>query len=164
LYYREQFHNPTSVERQWFNCKIKQTNANQGNKHEAQNIWVEYMQCEENDLIITIQGQIPSFSALLFSKTVPNHNLDILKCLPAGKPILTIWKWCKKTQQWVLHPQDEEYPVVIPTKFNGHYGWADCVDRFVRIVKQTNIMHCPWWSNSWTNTLCAEEFFIGWHE
>jgi hypothetical protein len=31
--------------------------------------------------------------------------------------------------------------VVIPTKFNDHHGWADCVDGFIQIVKPTNKMH-----------------------
>jgi len=31
--------------------------------------------------------------------------------------------------------------VVIPTKFNDLHGWADCVDGFIRVVKQTNKMH-----------------------
>lgn len=30
--------------------------------------------------------------------------------------------------------------MVIPTKFNDFHGWANCVDRFVQVVKQTNIM------------------------
>jgi len=31
--------------------------------------------------------------------------------------------------------------VVIPTKYKDPHGWADCVDRFIRIVKQTDKMH-----------------------
>jgi len=31
--------------------------------------------------------------------------------------------------------------VVIPTKFKDLHGWADCVDGFIRVVKQTNAMH-----------------------
>jgi len=31
--------------------------------------------------------------------------------------------------------------VVIPTKFKDLPGCADCVDRFIRVVKQTNRMH-----------------------
>jgi hypothetical protein len=31
--------------------------------------------------------------------------------------------------------------VVIPTKYNYLHDWADCVDGFIRIVKQTNKMH-----------------------
>jgi len=45
------------------------------------------------------------------------------------------------TQQWVLHPQAQQYAVVIPTKFKDHSGWADCIDGFIRLVKQTNKMH-----------------------
>jgi hypothetical protein len=31
--------------------------------------------------------------------------------------------------------------VVIPTKFKDLHGCADCVDGFIRVVKQTNKMH-----------------------
>jgi hypothetical protein len=31
--------------------------------------------------------------------------------------------------------------VVISTKYKNLHGWADCVDRFIRVVKQTNKMH-----------------------
>jgi hypothetical protein len=44
------------------------------------------------------------------------------------------------TQQWILRPQPQEYVVVIPTKYSDHDGWADCVDTFIRVVKQTNKM------------------------
>jgi hypothetical protein len=30
---------------------------------------------------------------------------------------------------------------VIPTKFKDLQDWADCVDRFIRVVKQTNKIH-----------------------
>jgi hypothetical protein len=45
------------------------------------------------------------------------------------------------TQQWVLHPQAHEYAVVIPTKFKDIHDWADSVDGFIRVVKQTNKMY-----------------------
>ena len=31
--------------------------------------------------------------------------------------------------------------VVIPSKYNDLYGWADCVDRFIWVVKQTYMIH-----------------------
>ena len=31
--------------------------------------------------------------------------------------------------------------MVIRTKFNDHHGWADCVDGFIKVVKQMNKMH-----------------------
>jgi len=31
--------------------------------------------------------------------------------------------------------------VVIPTKYTDPHGWADCVDGFIRVVKQTDLMH-----------------------
>jgi len=31
--------------------------------------------------------------------------------------------------------------VVIPTKYKDLHGWADCVDRFIRVVRQSNKMH-----------------------
>jgi len=54
---------------------------------------------------------------------------------------LTFSKRCENTEQWVLHPQAQEYAAVIPTMYQDHHGWADCVDRFIWVVKQTNKMH-----------------------
>jgi len=49
---------------------------------------------------------------------------------------------CKNTQQWIVHPQAQEYVVVvIPTKYKDPHGWAGCVDGFIWIVKQTDQMH-----------------------
>jgi hypothetical protein len=31
--------------------------------------------------------------------------------------------------------------VVNPTELKDHYGWADCVDGFIWVVKYTNKMH-----------------------
>jgi hypothetical protein len=31
--------------------------------------------------------------------------------------------------------------VVVPTKYKDPHGWADCVDGFIRVVKQTDMMH-----------------------
>jgi len=31
--------------------------------------------------------------------------------------------------------------VVIPIKYKHHHGWANYVDGFIRVVKQTNKMH-----------------------
>ena len=47
----------------------------------------------------------------------------------------------KNTQQWILRPQAQEYAVVIPTDDEDLHGWADCVDGFIRVVKQTDKMH-----------------------
>jgi hypothetical protein len=30
---------------------------------------------------------------------------------------------------------------VIPTQYKDPHGWADCVDGFIRVVKQTDKMH-----------------------
>jgi len=141
LYYHQPFHNPTSVECLGLDCKVEYTHANQGIMPEAHNIWVQYTQSEENDLDNTFQGRIPCFSVLYFSWTPPNKILQFQERLPAGKAISTFSKRCKKTQQWVLRPQAQEYAVVIPTKYKDLHRWADCVEGFIRVVKQTNKMH-----------------------
>jgi len=141
LYYHQPFHCPTSVERLGLDCKVEYTNANQGIMPEAHNIWVWNMQIEENDLDNTYQGRLLSFPVLYFSWNPPNQIIQCQEPLPTGKAISTFSKRCKKTQQWVLRPQVQEYAVVIPTKFNDHHGWADCVDGFIQVVKQTNTMH-----------------------
>jgi len=50
LYDRQPFHNRTSVEHLGLDCKVEYTNANQGIMPKAHNIWVQYMQSEENNL------------------------------------------------------------------------------------------------------------------
>jgi hypothetical protein len=67
LYYRQPFHNPTSVERLGLDCKVEYTNANQGMMPESHNIWVQYTQSEENDLDNTFKGRVPPFPVLYFS-------------------------------------------------------------------------------------------------
>jgi len=140
-YYHQPFHNPTSVECLWLDCKVEYTNANQGIMPEAHDIWVQYTQSEENDLDNTFEEQIPSFPVLYFSWTPPNQILQFQECLPVGKALSTVSMSCKKTEQWVLHPQAQEYAVVIPTKYKDLHSWADCVDGFIRVVKQTNKLH-----------------------
>jgi hypothetical protein len=95
----------------------------------------------ESDLDNTFQGRVPSFSLLHFSWTPPNQILQFQKCVLAGKTIPTISIRCKKTEQWILHPQAQEYAVVIPTKYKNPHGWADCIYGFIRIVKHTDKMH-----------------------
>jgi len=137
LYYCQPIYNPTFVERLGLDCKVEYTNANQGMMPEAHNILVQYTQSEENNLDNTFQGRISSFPLLYFSWTPPNQILQFQEPLPAGKAILTFSKRCKMTQQWVLCPQAQEYAVVIPTKFKDLHGWADWVDGFIWVVKQT---------------------------
>jgi hypothetical protein len=141
LYYRQPFHNPTSVECLGLDCKVEYTNANQGIMPESHNIWVQYTQSEENDLDNTFQEQVPWFPVLYFGWTPPNLILQFQERLPAQTALSTFSKRCQTTQQWVLRPQAQEYAVVIPTKFKDLHGWADCVDAFIRVVKQTNKMH-----------------------
>jgi hypothetical protein len=61
--------------------------------------------------------------------------------MPARKGFTTVLKRCQKTQQWIIHLQAQKYTVVIPTKYKDLHGWADCVDRFIWVVKQTNKTH-----------------------
>jgi hypothetical protein len=137
-YYRQPFHCPTSVERLGLDCKVEYTDANQGIMPESHNIWVQYTESDHDN---TFQGRVPSFPVLYFSWTPPNQILQFQERLPAGKAISTFSKRCKKTQQWILRPQVQEYAVVIPTKYKDPHGWADCVDGFIRVVKQIDMMH-----------------------
>jgi hypothetical protein len=117
---------------------VEYTDANQGIMPESHYIWVKYM---DSDLDNTLQGRVLSFLALYFSWTPLNHILQLQECLSAGKSISTFCKRLRKTQQWILRPQPQEYPVVIATKYKDRHGWADCVDDFIRVVKPTNKMH-----------------------
>jgi hypothetical protein len=108
---------------------------------EAHNIWVQYMQSKENDLDNTFQGRIPSFPVLFCSWIPPNQMFQCQERLPTRKATSTFSKRCKNTQQWVLSLQAQEYLVVIPTMYQDLHGWADCVDRFIQVVKQIYTMH-----------------------
>jgi len=99
LYYCQPYHNPTAVERLGLDCKVEYTNANPGIMPECHNIWVQYMQSEENDLDNTFQGRVPSFPVLYFSWTPPNQILHVQEHLPAGKELSTFSKRCQTTQQ-----------------------------------------------------------------
>jgi hypothetical protein len=122
LYYRQPFHNSTSVESLGLDCKVEYTDANQGIMPEAHNIWVQYTQSEQNDLDNNFQVRVPSFSVSYFSWTPPNPILQFQECLPAGKALLTFSERCQTTQQWVLCPQAQEYAVMIPKKFYDLQG------------------------------------------
>jgi len=138
LYYRQPFHCPTSVEGLELDCKVEYMDANQGIMPESHNIWVQHM---DSNLDNTFQGRVPSFPVLHFSWTPPNQILQFQERLPAGKSISTFSIRCKKTQQWILRPQPQEYAVVIPTMYKDLHGWAHCVDGFIRVVKKTDKMH-----------------------
>jgi hypothetical protein len=138
LYYHQPFHCPTAGECLELNCSLEYAGAGLGIVPESHNIWVQYM---ESDLDNTFQGRVPSFSVLYFSWTPPNQILQFYKCVLAGKTIPTISIRYKKTEQWILHPQAQEYAVVIPTKYKNPHGWADCIYGFIRIVKHTDKMH-----------------------
>jgi len=162
LYYHQPFHNPTSVEHLGLDCKVEYTNANQGIMPEAHDIWVQYTQSEENYLDNTFQWRIPSFPVLYLSWTPPNHILEFQERLPARKAILTFSKRCKMTQEWVLCPEAQEYAAVIPTKYKDCHGCADCVDRFIRVVKQTKPVHIvPIGAIVWPVHLVRENAALG---
>jgi len=118
-YYRNPFHCVTSVECLGLDCKVEYTDANQGIMPECHNIWVQYT---ESDLDNTFQRRVPSFPVLYFSWTPPNQILQFQERLPPRKMISTFSKRCRKTQQWILHPQVEEYAVVVPTKYKDPHG------------------------------------------
>jgi len=115
LYYCQPFHNPTSVQCLGLDCEVEYTIANQGIMPEAHNIWIQYTGSEENNLDNTFQGWIPGFPGLYFSWTLLNQIHQVQMRLLAGKTSSIFSKKCKKTQQWVLHPQAQDYKVVIPT-------------------------------------------------
>jgi hypothetical protein len=99
LYYCQPFHNPTSVEALGLDCKVENTNANQGIMPESHNIWVYNTHSEENDLDNTFQGQVRSFPVLYFSWIPLNSILQWQERLPARTALLTFSKRCQTTQQ-----------------------------------------------------------------
>jgi len=141
LYYRQPFHNPTSVEHLGLDCKVEYTSANQGIMPEAHTIWIQYTQREENDLDNTFQGRIPSFPVFFCSWTAPDQVLHFQHCLPAAESLSTLSKRCKKSQQSVLLPEAHDYTLVIRTMYKDLHGWAECVDRFIRVFKETSKIH-----------------------
>jgi hypothetical protein len=129
LYYQQPFHCTTSIEPLGLDCKV---DANQGIMPGYYNIWVQYT---DSDLDNTFQGRVSSFRVLYFSWTPTNQILQCQERLLARKTIPTISKWCKKTEQWILCPQAQEYTVVILTKYKDPHGWANCVDGVIRTDK-----------------------------
>jgi len=105
---------------------------------ECHTIWVQYT---DRDLDNTFTGHVPSFPVLYFGWTLPNQIRKFQEFLPPGKTIYTTSKRCKNTQQWILHSHTQYYAVAIWTKYKDTHGWADCVDRFIRIVKQSDMMY-----------------------
>jgi len=138
LYHGQPFHCPTSVEHLGLDCKVEYTNANQEIMPESSNMWVQYKDSDLND---TSQGRVPSFPVLYISCIPLSQLFQFQERLPVGELISTFPKRCKKTQQWILHPQAQEYAVVIQTKYNDLHGSADCVDWLIQVVKQTVMMH-----------------------
>jgi hypothetical protein len=121
-HYHQSFHWPTSVEHLALDCKVDYTDANQGIMPESHNPWVQYMESDRDN---SFQGRVPSVPVLYFGWTPPNQILQFQEHLPAGKAISTVSKRCKKTQQWILRLQVQEYAVVILTKYKDPHGWAD---------------------------------------
>jgi hypothetical protein len=60
LYYCQQFHCPTSVERLGLNCKVEYIDANQGIMPESNSTWVKY---PDTYLDTTFQHLVPSCPA-----------------------------------------------------------------------------------------------------
>jgi hypothetical protein len=96
---------------------------------------------ERMALYNTIQVRTHHFSVLYFSWTPPHQILQFQEHLPVWKTLPTFSERCKKTLQWVLNPQAQEYTVVIPTKYKDLHGSADCVDELIQVVKHTSKMH-----------------------
>jgi len=94
LYYRQPFHNPSSVECLGLDCNVEYTNANKDIMPEAHNISVQYTQSEEIDLNSTFPGRISSIPVLYFSCTPPNQIIHFQERLPAGRAISTFSKRC----------------------------------------------------------------------
>jgi len=138
LLYCQPFQCPTSVERLRLHWEVEYTDAHRGILPESHNVWDQYT---DSDLENTFQVLVSSFPILYFSWTPPNQILQLQERLPAGKSISTFSKKWNKTQQWILRPQNQEYAVVIPTKYKDLHDWADCVDGFFLVVKQTDKMH-----------------------
>jgi hypothetical protein len=137
-YYRQPFHCPTSVGHLGLDCKVEYSDANQEITRESHNIWVQYT---NSDCDNTFQGRVLPFPVLYFSWTPPNQIFPFKECQPARQSISTFAKRWQKTQKWILRPPPQEYALVITTKYNDPDCWADCVDGFIRVVKQTDKMH-----------------------
>jgi hypothetical protein len=50
-------------------------------------------------------------------------------------------EWFKKTQQLILHSQNQDYAVVIPTQYKDLHCWAYHISRYIPVVEDTDIMH-----------------------
>jgi len=98
---------------------------------------VQYM---ESDLDISFQGLVFLIPVLYSSWAPPNQIFQFQEHLHAGKIILTFSQMWKKTQYRMVCPQAQESAVTIPRNYKDPPGWADCINRVIRVVKQTDTM------------------------
>jgi len=104
---------------------------------ESQNVCMQHVVIDFDN---TSKSQLLSFPAVQCTWNLLHLIFKCQEWLPAGITIWSFSKRCKKTQQWVFHPQAQEYVVVIPIMYKDSLSWADCVDGLIQIVKQTNRM------------------------
>jgi len=135
LYYSQPFHCPPSIECLEVNRHVEYTNGNEGIMPDSDNFWV---QNSDFDLHNPIQSGIASTPKLYYSWTPSIQSFQFLMHLSTRYIILTVYKRCKMTQQWILCSQAQEYAMVFPIQYKDQNGWADCVDLFTRVVKQAN--------------------------
>jgi len=140
LFYCQPFHRPSSVESLGHNCNIENTNTNQGIICKCHNSWVQDTENEDDNIYNTGQGRVPSVPVLYLWCAPPYRMLQVQKYLPARMSILTFPMRYKKTPQWVLHSQAQEYVVVIQSQCEDPHGWANCENRLLPVVNQTNTM------------------------
>jgi len=103
----------SSVQYLLLDCIVKYTNAQPGNIHEFDDIWVRYPVC---DLDNTIQAWVRSFPQLNLNWTPPNQTLQFQNGFASRKTVATDSERSKMTQQWILHSKHQEHAVVISTK------------------------------------------------
>jgi len=144
LLHHQPFPSPISVECLVLYYKMEYMDANQEIISETYNIWVQYIESEENDLNYPFQSPVYSCPELYFCWTPLNQILQCQKFLSASIRMLALSNCYTKTQPWILYPQVQVYVVAIPIQIKDQHSWADWIHRFMHVVKCTKpIYHKP---------------------
>lgn len=109
---------------------------------ESHNVWVQYMESQENSINNSFQGPGLSVLVLSISWTALNKIISFQEHLHAWNIISTYSKRSKKTKWGVIHPQAQEYTILIPTKYKDLHSWADCINSFILVITKANKIHC----------------------
>jgi hypothetical protein len=91
-------------------------------------------------MLTSFKPEFPVCCILLYWTAV-NQIQQIEMHYPAGNMIWSLSNRHRLTHHCILQPKFDEYGVAVRMKYKHPAGRADCIDRFIRVVKPTEMMH-----------------------